>query len=83
MAGGTPKETHSGAQYFTTPHGRQGDLGSKTLPPLPTGTVWEAGGVSGLSRLGCLAWAVSPDADHCCHQVAEVSWTLNTNHGGG
>jgi hypothetical protein len=43
MAGGTPKETHSGAQYFTTKHAKQGDLGSKTLPPMPTGLVWEAG----------------------------------------
>ena len=60
MAGGTPKETHSGAQYFTTPHGRQGDLGSKTLPPLPTGTIWEAGGVSIQQRS---VHAVSSDED--------------------
>jgi hypothetical protein len=53
MAGGTPTETHSGAQYFPTPNGRQGDLGSKTLKPLPTGTVWTAGSMQNVS------WAIN------------------------
>eukprot|EP01047_Picozoa_sp_COSAG01_P087051 COSAG01_NODE_19862_length_985_cov_1.182844_1_plen_182_part_00 len=53
MAGGTPTETHSGAQYFPTPNGRQGDLGSKMLKPLPTGTVWTAGSMQNVS------WAIN------------------------
>jgi len=43
MAGGTPKAGGYGAKYKTTPHAKQGDLGSKTLPERPTGTVWHAG----------------------------------------
>ena len=49
MAGGTPKESHSGAQYFKTPYAKQGDLGSKTLKPAPNGLVWEAGGEAEVS----------------------------------
>ena len=43
MAGGTPKSGGYGAQYKTTPHAKQGDLGSKTLTPSPSGTVWKLG----------------------------------------
>ena len=33
-----------GAAFFLdTPHAKANDLGSKVLPPLPTGTVWRAG----------------------------------------
>ena len=43
MAGGTPKAGGYGAVYKTTPHAKQGDLGSKTLPETPSGTTWKTG----------------------------------------
>lgn len=43
MAGGTPTWGHHGAQYRTTPHAKQGDPGSKTLPENDSGTVWKTG----------------------------------------
>jgi len=43
MAGGTPKHGGFGAVYTETPHAKQGDLGSYTLPEMPSGTVWTAG----------------------------------------
>ena len=43
MAGGTPNAGGYGAVYKTTPHAKQGDLGSHTLPPLATETIWRAG----------------------------------------
>jgi len=43
MAGGTPNAGGYGAIYKTTPHAKQGDLGSKTLPEAPSGTVWKTG----------------------------------------
>jgi len=43
MAGGTTEGGHYGAIYKTTPHAKQGDLGSQTLPFSPSGTVWRAG----------------------------------------
>ena len=64
MAGGTPTQTHSGAQYYPTPHAKQGDLGSKTLAPAPTGEVWEAGSEVEVS------WTINanrkPPAPLCC-----------------
>jgi len=42
MAGGTQTAGGYGAQYKTTPHARQGDLGSK-LRKTPSGTVWRVG----------------------------------------
>jgi hypothetical protein len=41
---GQPKGT-AGADYTETPLAKLGDLGSK-LPPMPTGTVWTAGGTA-------------------------------------
>jgi len=43
MAGGTPVGGSYGAVYTETPHAKQGDLGSETLPEAPSGTVWTAG----------------------------------------
>jgi len=43
MAGGTPSSGGYGAQYKTTPHAKQGDLGSLTLKKTPSGTVWKVG----------------------------------------
>ena len=43
MAGGTPKAGGYGAVYQDTVHAKQGDLGSKVLPAMPSGVVWEAG----------------------------------------
>ena len=97
MAGGTPKESHSGAQYFATQHAKQGDLGSKTLKPAPTGLVWEAGGVAEVS------WTINAkyglpvkiDAENKLAQVCRMCTTLTElrmhvasvclacSHGGG
>eukprot|EP01065_Artemidia_motanka_P022808 TRINITY_DN269_c2_g1_i1.p1 TRINITY_DN269_c2_g1~~TRINITY_DN269_c2_g1_i1.p1 ORF type:complete len:539 (+),score=158.47 TRINITY_DN269_c2_g1_i1:54-1619(+) len=44
MAGGTPLAGGYGAVYRNTSHAVQGDLGSKKLQPLRSGTVWQAGG---------------------------------------
>lgn len=44
-AGGT-SPAHEGpgqALFATTPFARFGDLGSKVLPPAPSGTLWTAG----------------------------------------
>ena len=45
MAGGGPVSGVESGEYNTTRFAKQGDLGSKTLPYAPTGTVWKAGGV--------------------------------------
>ena len=44
MAGGSPSWVSTGLSFVDTPYGRQGDLGSSTLPPRPTGVSWRAGG---------------------------------------
>lgn len=49
MAGGTPTRSHSGAQISPTPWFKQGDLGSKALPPFPSGVTWETGGEAEVS----------------------------------
>ena len=49
MAGGTPNRSHSGAQISPTPWFKQGDLGSKSLPEVHSGTVWEAGATAEVS----------------------------------
>ena len=49
----------SASRYLETKFAKSGDLGSYTLQPRPTGTVWQAGG------------------------VANVSWYIAFNHGGG
>ena len=40
---------YNGAEYKTTPFAKQGDLGSRVLPPRPSGTNWVAGGVANVS----------------------------------
>jgi len=45
MAGGSDIERFNAGAYKTTVYAQQGDLGSKVLPPRPTGTVWTAGSV--------------------------------------
>jgi len=49
MAGGTTVAQNKGGEYPTTRYAKQGDLGSKTLKPLPTGVVWHVGGVAEIS----------------------------------
>jgi hypothetical protein len=44
MAGGNWRMVGGEAKYSKTVHAKQGDLGSKVLPPAPSGTVWRAGG---------------------------------------
>jgi hypothetical protein len=85
MAGGTPKQTHSGAQYYPTPHAKQGDLGSQTLAPAPTDTVWEAGSQVEvrLPIRGAMIRCLSSRPTHGRAAVSQVSWTINANHGGG
>eukprot|EP00937_MAST-01D_sp_MAST-1D-sp2_P006255 g6255.t1 len=46
MAGGGPQEQGGEAKYTTTKFAKQGDLGSKVLPALPTGTVWRRGSIA-------------------------------------
>ena len=43
MAGGAPVWRHTALSFYDTPNNKQGDLGSKVLPPNPTGVVWRAG----------------------------------------
>ena len=43
MAGGAPVWRSTQLSYYDTPNAKQGDLGSKVLPPNPTGVVWKAG----------------------------------------
>ena len=44
MAGGTLSEVFNAGAFNTTKYAAQGDLGSKVLPPRPSGTVWRRGG---------------------------------------
>ena len=43
MAGGAPVWRSTQLSYYDTSNAKQGDLGSKVLPPNPTGVVWKAG----------------------------------------
>ena len=45
MAGGSTVARFNAGEYNTTIYAKQGDLGSKTLKPLPSGTVWRRGDV--------------------------------------
>jgi hypothetical protein len=47
VAGGAPKagDHGFGAQFKNTSVAKQGDHGSDTLPPAPSGVVWTAGDV--------------------------------------
>ena len=49
MAGGQWTPDIAGAEYRTTKFAKMGDLGSKVLKKLPTGVVWEAGGLAEVS----------------------------------
>lgn len=49
MAGGQWTPDTAGAEYRTTKFAKMGDLGSKVLRKLPTGVVWERGGVAEVS----------------------------------
>lgn len=44
MAGGRWTEAFNAAAFNTTRFAKMGDLGTKVLPPRPTGTVWKRGG---------------------------------------
>merc|ERR1712232_600561 len=37
VAGGSPRRQNNGGEYINTTFGKQGDLGSKVLKPLPNG----------------------------------------------
>ena len=43
MAGGAPVWRHTALSFYDTENAKQGDLGSKVLPPNPTGVVWTGG----------------------------------------
>jgi lytic starch monooxygenase len=49
MAGGQWTPDIAGAEYRTTVNAKMGDLGSKVLKKLPTGVVWERGGLAEVS----------------------------------
>lgn len=49
MAGGTPNPAFNGGEYTKTVYAQQGDLGSQTLRPRPTGITWKRGGVANVS----------------------------------
>jgi hypothetical protein len=49
MAGGQWTPATAGAEYRTTKYAKMGDLGSVVLKKLPTGVVWEAGGLAEVS----------------------------------
>ena len=46
---GTPTPAFNGGEYTTTKYAKQGDLGSITLKPRPTGITWKAGGLANVS----------------------------------
>ena len=46
MAGGNWRTVGGEAKYTTSAFARQGELGSKVLPPEPSGTVWQRGGTA-------------------------------------
>lgn len=52
MAGGRTQPGGYGAVYTNTTNARQGDLGSKTLKPRPTGIAWQPGSIVQV------AWAI-------------------------
>eukprot|EP01052_Picozoa_sp_SAG31_P023003 SAG31_NODE_1862_length_7044_cov_11.784017_5_plen_81_part_00 len=49
MAGGQWTPAIAGAEYRSTKFAKMGDLGSKVLKRLPTGVVWERGGLADVS----------------------------------
>lgn len=92
MAGGAPTPMYNGGEYTKTKYAKQGDLGSKVLKPRDTGTVWKAGGCVkyyNLSSCCCLGpECISPiltcyARSHAITRVANVSWYIAFNHGGG
>ena len=46
MAGGNWRTVGGEAKYTTSAFARQGELGSKVLPPRSSGTVWQRGGTA-------------------------------------
>ena len=46
MAGGSTIARFNAGEYNTTKYAKQGDLGSKVLPPMPSGTVWRRGSLA-------------------------------------
>lgn len=44
-AGGGPRPTAGKGEYVETKYAKLGDLGSKVLPPMPSGAVWKVGSV--------------------------------------
>jgi len=46
MAGGNTFEVFNAGAYNDTENAKQGDLGTKVLPPRPSGTVWHRGTVA-------------------------------------
>ena len=65
VAGGhRPPDGAFGGIYVNTSHAKLGDVGSKVLPVMPSGTTWAA--VSGATVGLLCASAATLTADRCC-----------------
>mmetsp|Transcript_110706 Transcript_110706/g.220087 ORF Transcript_110706/g.220087 Transcript_110706/m.220087 type:complete len:377 (-) Transcript_110706:63-1193(-) len=86
MAGGSPwaqgapgwapgGAASAGIRYKNTTHAKQGDLGSKVLPPALSGTIWTAGDLVEVSWTmrtnhgGGYQWRIAPVASNLTEQV--------------
>eukprot|EP00746_Dinoflagellata_sp_MGD_P067438 gnl/MRDRNA2_/MRDRNA2_27840_c0_seq1.p1 gnl/MRDRNA2_/MRDRNA2_27840_c0~~gnl/MRDRNA2_/MRDRNA2_27840_c0_seq1.p1 ORF type:complete len:377 (+),score=54.29 gnl/MRDRNA2_/MRDRNA2_27840_c0_seq1:53-1183(+) len=86
MAGGSPLgigkpgwapggAASAGVRYKNTTHAKQGDLGSKVLPPQPSGTVWTAGELVEVSWTmrtnhgGGYQWRIAPADSELTEEV--------------
>ena len=89
LAGGSFTPVFNGGEYNTTKYARQGDLGSFTLPPLDTGTVWRAGGHANVSWYiafnhgGGYKYRLCPKSEaltEACFQKPEHQLDFSTDH---
>lgn len=87
MAGGQWTPATAGAEYRTTKFAKMGDLGSKVLKKLPTGIVWERGGVAKVSFYiksnhgGGYQYRLCPleeELTEACFQRTPLPWASQT-----
>lgn len=88
MAGGRLTEAFNAAAYNTTKFAKMGDLGSKVLPPRPSGTVWKRGATAktrwqltanhGGGYIYRLCPFGEPLTEHCFMKTI-LTWATNTH----
>lgn len=87
MAGGQWTPATAGAEYRTTKYAKMGDLGSKVLKKLPTGIVWERGGIAEVSFYiksnhgGGYQYRLCPaneEPTEACFQRTPLPWASQT-----